>query len=195
MNQLGIDASEGDGVITWKTAALHGIKFATIRATWGVDGWDKKYAVNMAGAKLEMIARSPYHWFVPRVNTIAQVNWFIAHSQTAELPRMLDLEDYSGHYGYIGIGSEIDKFGVELQRQTGEVMWIYTSPSYINNYLKGCTYLSRYPLVIAHWEAAAPSVPLPWNRSMWRAWQFTGKGDAPYYGITQCHDCSLYTMQ
>jgi len=195
MKPLGLDASQGDGTIDWKIAAQHGISFATIRASWGTTGVDTRFGYNMTHAKDEMIQRSPYHWFVPRLDTLAQVNWFVAHSFTAELPRMLDLEDSAPYYGYIGIGAEVEKFGAELLRKTGEVMWIYTSPSYINAYLRGCTYLCKYPLVIAHWEAAAPSVPLPWNRGRWTAWQFTGKGDAPYYGITQCHDCSLYVME
>lgn len=182
-----------DGVITWTTAAQHGIEFASIRASWGMDGIDASHSLNMAGAKAVGIKRIPYHWFVTRKDARKQAQWFIDHSVFGELPRMVDLEDTAYVKGYAGMGIEVLKFLSEVDRLTDELCLVYTSPSYIKSYLQGYPELSNFPLVIAHWDAAAPSCPLPWHQGRWQAHQFTGKASAPYYGITQCHDAALYT--
>ena len=193
LNLFGMDISSMDGVISWDIAAARGISFATIRASWGLDGIDTAHSTNMNGAFANNIKRIPYHWFVTRKDARAQAQWFVAHSINGELPRMVDLEDTVYVKGYAGMGVEVLKFLAEVNRLTGEICLVYTSPSYIRSYLQGYPELSRYPLVIAHWDAAAPSCPLPWHQGRWQAHQFTGKASAPYYGITQCHDAALYT--
>lgn len=191
MNSLGIDISSYDGVIDWPTVASRGIKWATIRASWNKNGADNNYSINMQGARSNLIKAVSYHWYVPRVDPIAQANWFVDHSGTVELPRMIDLEDTTFIKAYRGIATELRRFLDQVCARTNERCMIYTSPSYINNYLTGSTWLSEYPLIIAHWDVAYPSYKL-WQRTNWRAWQYTGKGDAKYYGIPQCTDCSLY---
>lgn len=194
MKALGMDTSSGDGVIDWQLACTHGIRFATIRASWGLDGVDANYATNMTHAYQAHIYRSPYHWFVPRKDAVAQARWFVNHSSMGELPHMVDLEDNpkTGVYGYHGIWTEIKKFLDQVQAMILERCWIYLSPSYVSNYLYDCPWLNEYPIVIAHWQAAAPKFTQPLETGRWIAWQFTGNAPAPYYGITQCREAALY---
>lgn len=192
MNSLGIDASSGDGVIDWAIAASHGIQFATIRATWNNCYADANYAVNMTHAYQNGISRAPYHWFVPKVDAVSQARWFVNHSSTSELPRMVDLEDTPYIKGYHGIWAEIQKFLDQVEAMTTQKCWIYLSPSYVSSYLYDCPQINEYPIVVAHWDTNAPKFTRPLETCRWVVWQFTGTAIAPYYGITQCKEAALY---
>jgi GH25 family lysozyme M1 (1,4-beta-N-acetylmuramidase) len=188
MNDLGFDISSGDGLVDWQLAYQHGIRFATIRATIGVDGIDERYATNMAGALSSGIKRMPYHWLNPRLDTTAQALHFLGHSQSGELGRMIDLEDSGWYYkGYHGIwAAHIQKF-IDL----AQVETIYLSPSYIKSYLYDVPRINNYQLIIANWDVAAPGYCKPMEPTRWSAWQYTGKAYGPYYGI-QALDAALY---
>jgi GH25 family lysozyme M1 (1,4-beta-N-acetylmuramidase) len=189
-NSLGFDISSGDGVIDWPLAYSRGIRWATIRATIGIDGIDSRYGVNMAGAYAAGIKRMPYHWLNPRLDHVAQANWFYAHSQDAELGRMIDLEDSGWYYnGYHGIWPKI-KQACELAHTSN----IYVSPSYIKAYLYDCPDLNYYSILLANWDCAAPGYCKPFIPMSWCAWQYTGKAYGPYYGI-QALDAALYIWQ
>jgi len=192
MNSLGIDASSYDGVINWQTTASRGVSFATIRATWNNKYKDGKYQQNLVDAQANHINVIPYHWFVPYVDPIAQANWFLAHSDDTGFYRMVDLEDTRTVFAYHGIGKEILKFLETFHSVTNQDCALYTSPAYIKAYLYDCIELVNYPLLIAHWDAAAPLVPRPFIPNNWLAWQFTAKANAPYYGIGECKQASLY---
>lgn len=187
MNSLGFDISSGDGVIDWQLAASRHIKFATIRATIGVDKPDERYGANMAGAFAAGIKRMSYHWLNPRLDTLAQANWFAGHSQYGELGRMVDLEDSGLYYrGYHGIWPKIKLFCDIAQIET-----IYASPDYINSYLYDCPQINQYKLIIANWEVSAPKYIRAVETTRWTAFQYTGKGYGNYYGI-QAKDAALY---
>jgi len=190
MNALGFDISSGDGVIDWQLAASHGIEWATIRATWGVDGLDLNYNANFNAALSVGIKPISYAWFVPRVDAIAQAHWFTTHALPSELGWMIDLEDSGWRYkAYHGIWAEIKKW----MNATGARKQ-YTSPDYIGRYLYDCPEINQYEILLANWDLGAPRYIRPLETTRWWAWQMTGKAPAPYYGITQCHDCSLYVM-
>ena len=190
VNSLGFDISSGDGLVDWTLAASHGIEFATIRATIGINGIDDRYYQNMAGAYSAGIKRMPYHWLNPRLDHIAQANWFYSHSQDAELGRMIDLED-SGYYykGYHGIWPKVKAFC-----DIAHIYAIYVSPSYIKSYLYDCPDLNNYHILIANWDCAAPGYCKPFIPMSWRAWQYTGQAYGPFYGI-QALDAALYVWQ
>jgi GH25 family lysozyme M1 (1,4-beta-N-acetylmuramidase) len=186
-NSLGFDISSGDGVIDWQLAASRHIEWATIRATIGIAQLDPRYGANMAGAYAAGIKRLSYHWLNPRLDHVAQANWFYSHSQSAELGRMIDLEDSGLYYrGYHGIWPKIKAFC-----DIAEVETIYVSPSYVKAYLYDVPQLNEYKIVIANWDVAAPGYAKPLQPTRWQAWQYTGKAYGPYYGI-QALDAALY---
>jgi GH25 family lysozyme M1 (1,4-beta-N-acetylmuramidase) len=187
MNDLGFDISSGDGLVDWQLAYSRGIRFATIRATIGVDGIDSRYATNMAGALAAGIKRMPYHWLNPRLDSVLQANWFLGHSLPGELGRMIDLEDSGWYYkGYHGIWPKIVQACTIAQARN-----IYLSPSYIKAYLYDCPALNAYDILLANWDCAAPGYCKPMEPTRWSAWQYTGKAYGPYYGI-QALDAALY---
>lgn len=185
-NSLGFDISSGDGFIDWPLAASRGIRFATIRATWGLDGLDSRYLANLNGALAAGIKPISYAWFVPRKNTIAQAYWFTSHALPSELGYMIDLEDTTWVKGYHGIWPEIKKW----MTATG-ARKIYASPSYIKSYLYDCPDINDYELIIANWDVAAPGYAKPVQPTRWWAWQYTGKAYGPYYGL-QAKEAALY---
>jgi GH25 family lysozyme M1 (1,4-beta-N-acetylmuramidase) len=192
-NALGIDASDYDGVINWKLTASRKVQFATIRATWGTTGIDTRHTINMTQARDADIKRSPYHWFDNKIRDgKAQAEHFLRHFIPGEIVPTVDLENYRLNRGYLGIGFEVLKYLAEIKRVCNQTGIIYTSPSYIKSYLYNCPALVEYPLIVANWDADAPGIPRPFIPTNWCAWQYTGKGDGPYYGFSQVHDVSLY---
>lgn len=192
-NSLGIDASEMDGVINWNTTASRGIQFATIRATWSFNKQDSKFVLNTTEAQANAIRVIPYHWYVPRINPLAQASNFCATIEGSQpLYCMVDLEDTRYVKAYVGIANEIISFCENVMLFTGQRPILYASPNYIKSYLTKYIELISYPLVIAHWDTPAPLIPRPFIPTNYLAWQFTAKANAPYYGITQCKQASLY---
>jgi lysozyme len=193
MNVLGIDLSEGDGAWNPLVSQTMGVKFATIKATGGTGGVDTHYNENWAKAPTAGIERIAYHWYVPRVDPKVQAQWFVAHSQEGERPRMVDLEDNprAKVFGYYGVADELRKFLDEVQRLSGERCLIYCNRAFAIYFRRPTDgWLSQYPLVVASWGASCPSVPWPWY-PRWYAWQFTGTEWGPNYGV-EAKECSLY---
>jgi GH25 family lysozyme M1 (1,4-beta-N-acetylmuramidase) len=193
MNPLGIDISEGDGNIDWAVVAKHS-QFATIRLTYNVAGVDYRGVANMAGAKAAGVARIPYHWYTNRADPVLQAQNFLRHYIAGEKSPLLDLENNGWSYGYLGMWTNVQKWLDLVEAEVDLIPSTYSSPSFIKSYLWNAPQAERYPLIIAHWDKNYPEVPLPWLATRWQAWQFTGKASGPYYGVTQCHDCSLYVM-
>lgn len=195
---LGIDLSEGDGEWDAAKSKTRSISVATIRATWNKDKIDSRFATNWLRAQGAGIRRLAYHWFVPRVDAVAQACHFVTHSETGDYPRMLDLEDSLYTKAYYGIATEIKKFLDMVESLTGERCIIYTNRAYSDAYLRrpyGTDprdyWLNQYPLVVASWGSAAPSVPYPWFQTQWMGWQFTGTAHGPSFGV-QGLETSLY---
>lgn len=195
MTQLGVDASSYEPVINWQTAAQHGIKFASIRASYGVAGVDGCHAKHMAGAKAAGIERIPYHWLDNKLPGLAQAQNFLARYIPGEYSPMLDLEDYKLNKGYHGISKQVVAYMDEIYRATNQDGIIYASPSYIKAYLYDAFALLKYRLIIAHWDMAYPLIPRPFVPETWLAWQYTGRGNGPYYGYTLNKQIALYVKK
>lgn len=58
---------------------------------------------------------------------------------------------------------KVQVFLDEVQRLTGKVPWIYTSPAFASTYLKPPLIAKRYKLWIAHYFVVNPLIPYPWN--------------------------------
>lgn len=193
INSLGIDKSSLDGPIDWQKAYRNGIRWASIRTSFGDASVDEAHVQSMKEAADAGILRMPYHWYVPRKDPLKQAENFLAHVVGGDLPPMIDLEDYMSVKAYEGIGrNEILPWLSAVKQATGITPAIYSSPSYITSYLKKETWLMEYPLVIAHYNAPYPSVPLPWIASKWYAWQFVDGADAAYFGFKEAKGCAMY---
>lgn len=197
MGALGIDVSSLDGTADWAKMKSRGIEFATIRGSWNLNYYDLRYKINMAGALEQDIKRISYHWYVPRKDPRKQAEFFVENTISSELPRMIDLEDSprSYVYGYRGIvNAELKPFFARVKELTGEDCIVYTSPSYIQNYFipNVDTWIGEHPLIIAHYQASAPTVYPPWIQTRWLAWQTGAKYDGNYYGFPDAKEAALY---
>jgi len=186
---LGIDTSQYDTCPTtnWKLAYERGIRWASIRAaTTGAGAKpkaDPMHAVNMANALAAGILRMPYAWLDPRTNGVDQAACYLENRIKGELPDMLDLEDTSTIYAYgRNVVQKIRDWLDIVEAASDMTPIIYSSPSYIQQYLSRETWLSKYPLWIANYKTSAPYVPLPWSPDWW-GWQYTMSADANYYGF------------
>jgi GH25 family lysozyme M1 (1,4-beta-N-acetylmuramidase) len=193
---LGVDKSSQDGILDWQIAKSRGLSWATLHASYGTTK-DVTYSNNYKAALEAGFNIIPYHWYVPKkYSPQAQAMTFLEVAPTSNMPAMLDLENNGASQGYIGIGTRELKPWLDIvQSATGRIPFIYASPSYISSYLASETWLSEYPLIIAHWRVAAPLVPKPWTPVGLAGWQFSGDDcDAKYYGFQQAKGCSLQVL-
>jgi GH25 family lysozyme M1 (1,4-beta-N-acetylmuramidase) len=190
-HQLTLDISGNDGVWVAQLAASKGVKKATIRATWGTLGVDCRYTENDKNALACSFELVHYHWYMPRRDPATQAKHF-AQFVIEPGDLMVDLEDYKGVNGYIGMGPELKSFTDNLSLYTHRTIIFYASPFYIKSYLAAVRWLNDYGLVVANWDVAHPYAPLPWYPDTQVGWQFTAKAYAPDFGLAQCRQCSLY---
>lgn len=61
MEYSGIDVSEAQGKVNWKSVSLRKIKFAMIRATYGASGMDSQFEENIKSVDSANIAAGAYH--------------------------------------------------------------------------------------------------------------------------------------
>ncbi len=92
--RYGIDVSEHQGRINWKSVRRDGIRFAYIKATEGGDFVDNNFATNWAAAGLAGIDRGAYHFFTLCAAGSRQAeNWLrVLRSESGILPPAVDLE-------------------------------------------------------------------------------------------------------
>ena len=186
---LGIDASQYDTCTTtnWGLAYQRGIRFTSIRAATTDNARkpvaDKLHHTNMQRAGEAGLLRMPYAWLDPRVSGADQAKCYIESRDKGELPDMLDLENSGSITAWgMNVTQKIRNWLDIVETESGKTPIIYTSPSYIQSYLTKETWLSRYPLFIAHYNVAAPLIYLPWTPE-WYGWQYTMVGDGTFYGF------------
>ncbi len=106
-----------------------------------------------------------------------------------ELPLFADFEEaYGGQYQ--GWRKWYD-FLERLKELVGDKeISVYTAFYYWRDNAPNATtqkdsleYFHQYPLWIANYGAAEPSVPKPWGENEWLFWQFTEVGDGELYGV------------
>jgi hypothetical protein len=136
---------------------------------------DSRFIANWSGAKAHGIPRGSY-WFydsrhAPKAQ--AQLWWNAIANDRGELAHFLDLEEsYGGAYtGWKNWQMCLQEFE---RLSNGKVkIGIYTGPGYWNTYKPlgdNLSYFAKFPLWIAHYGVANPTIPAPWTR--WLFWQY-----------------------
>lgn len=191
---LGTDLSHWDGEVDFGRMVSRGVAFTYIKASQGSASVDRCFEQNWSGAKAAGLRRGAYHYFIPNVDPLAQAAHFARtiEADVGELPPALDLEDrYAIPSGY---RERVRSFLEALEEMAQVRPAIYTSRAYwLQFFGPSCAWAGEYPLWIANYHTdpqaglAGPSVPLPWQPLRWLAWQFTSKGNGPYYGSRAGH--------
>jgi len=192
--KLGVDKSQLDGPANYDVMALRGISFVTMRASWETYA-DTAYLNDAPKAMQAGLAVMPYHWYKPKIDPVKQAEVFLASvkNSIANLPPLLDLEDNGRFVGYKGIATKELKVWLDIvEQKSQQTPYLYLSPSYCKSYLTDDTFLTRYPIIMAHWDTSYPLIPKPFTPDNLQAWQFGDNRDARYYGFLQSKGCALY---
>jgi lysozyme len=185
----GIDVSHYQAMIDWSAVAAAGEAFAFAKASEGVSAPDVYFADNWSGISSAGILRGAYHFFLPDLDPAAQAKFFLARLANAnggstklapgDLPAALDLEIVNG----VAPGNIINSAATWLaavEQATGRKPILYTYIDFWKNKLGNPSALSGYPLWIAQYSVAAPTVPGGWTD--WALWQFSSS--QPVSGVS-----------
>ena len=83
-----------------------------------------------------------------------------------------------------------------VETKTNKIPWFYSSPGWIKKHCTVAdTWLRRYPLLMANYDAAAPLVTGPFLPSDVFGWQVSQRYHAPSWGVVNGNkQCALYEM-
>jgi lysozyme len=196
----GVDVYDGQGTIDWTKVKAAGRDFAFIKATQGDYNTQKTFAANWSGTKAAGIFRSPYHFFDPTIDGVAQANHFLTvlsgqgGLQPGDLPPMLDIEcpvsssqttaqsqapncEYTGNDGWVATATLVQRvfdWLATVEQATGRKAIIYSYPSWFADVGLTDARLAGYPLYIATLSNTCASVPAPWMKTVFWQYSFTG---------------------
>jgi len=180
----GCDVSEYEKQVDWAQVAKDK-KFAFMRVSHGLYR-DATFAANWKGAKDHGVIRGAYHYLDPKEPYAPQLKYFVKtlKLEKGDLAPVLDLENPSlwAHMKRSNRIRYVQKWIRALEHVYGVKPIIYMSPSFVDGVLglPEALVLKDYPLWIANYHVARPTIPLPWTSYI--AWQYTEKGKCP--GVT-----------
>jgi lysozyme len=191
---LDVSSIQNDrGTISWSRVKSAGQSFVFVKATEGVSYTNPYYASNSSGAHTAGLLRGAYHFARPDASAgdaVAEARHLVSVTGTAlggHLPPALDLED-SGGLSSTALTAWARSFLAEVERLTGRVPAIYTSPSFWRTNMANSTAFTRHPLWIAHYTTGGPSIPGGWPA--YTFWQHTSSFRVS--GITGDVDHNLF---
>jgi GH25 family lysozyme M1 (1,4-beta-N-acetylmuramidase) len=195
----GIDVSNHQGTIDWTQVAAKGIQFALIKATEGDYFTDSFAIANIANAKAAGLSVLAYAFGIPNggsplpdgspspyspspvVQADDMVNFLGADAST--VPLLLDIEfnpnpNTNTCYGLsqAAMVTWISQFEAEIQKKTGRLPLIYTSPSWWQQCTGGSTGFSQTPLWVPDYSTTHTSPVLVAGWTNWAFWQYTSAG-------------------
>ena len=171
----GIDVSEYQSVINWKTIAQqkshYKVSFTLIRSTAGKDHRDRYYTYNWIESKKNNLIRGAYHYYRPNENSTKQAQNFIANVklQSGDLPPVLDVEQLSKVQSMQSLKSGIKNWLNIVEKHYGIQPILYTGTHFYRDYLNDFT---KYPLWIANYN----QIDNPLSEKEWMMWQFSDHG-------------------
>ncbi len=170
----GVDVSDYQGNFDWSAA---GVQFGYAQVSDGIGHLDRTFAANWANMKAAGVLRGAYQFFEPAEDVATQANLVVSavgKLGAGDLPAMIDVEVTGGLPGG-EIGARVQQWLEIVEAGTGLKPIIYTG-SYFWEHNVG-TNLSSYPIWIAAYGPACPSVPAD-GWSNWAFWQYSDGGGA-----------------
>jgi lysozyme len=197
----GVDTSKwqhrNGAAIDWSKVRAAGVKFATVKATRGVNIIDLYLKTDLEAAQAAGLAVAPYHFYTgtePNTGT-AQADWFIAAvtktgytgHRPGDLPPVFDFErvDAGPNKGKCpprgsvdDVKAWLDKVAAAFNRQP----IIYTQKTFLDECMGSTTAFAKYKLQLADWRPSITEPALPNGSTTWTIWQYTD--DASRDGIS-----------
>ncbi len=179
----GIDVSMWQGDVDWAAVATTSTRFAIMRATRGHDYVDPRYAEYLAEASANGIVVGAYHRAkvsMAEGDARAEANHFVdvAQIDAGDVLPVLDIEEHGG-LTVSQLTQWVRTWLARVFTRTGVRAMIYASPHFWRTYLGDTRWFADngYPLWIAHWGVASPTVPgANWGGHGWTFWQWTSTG-------------------
>jgi lysozyme len=161
-----------------------GAEFVYFKASQGKNYTDNVFLSSWKDAKAAGLIRGAYHYLDWTAPALSQADHFcdVIQSDPGELPPICDYEQYPV---VAGCSAWLQAFFDEVEKRTGKISGIYSSPSYWNSYGGKDPKWLKYPLWLANY-AIKPTIPLPWKSYMF--WQYTKNGDGLKFG---CESLSI----
>jgi lysozyme len=165
----GIDVSQHQGAIDWRTVARTDIRFAYIKATEGGGHRDSRFDANWRGAARAGLKRGAYHYFTLCRSGREQAANFIeaVPVDPDALPPAVDLE----HMGpcrrgppVADVAGEISRYADDIQIHYGARPIFYTTDRFDAAYLRGRFASERF------WVRSLFTWP-GFRRQSWVIWQ------------------------
>jgi lysozyme len=180
--------------IDW--AAAHdvgGAQFAFVKATEGTGYTNKYFASDFAALQANRMARGAYHFAQPvagTVSAVAQARHFVSVAGKldgrGDLPPVLDLE-VTGGLSATALVAWAKAYLAEVERLTGRLPMVYTSPGFWKSATGNSTAFTRYLLWIATW-GPKPILAGGWTKHTF--WQYTDQ--AALAGMAGPVDMSVF---
>jgi len=185
----GIDVSNHQRNINWKTVIANGVSFVYIKATEGTSYKNPQFSSQYTAATNAGLIRGAYHFARPDVSSGAvQADYFVSNGggwsgDGITLPGALDIE-YNPYgeacYGLSAASmvSWIRDFSNTYHSRVGRYPVIYTT----TDWWKTCTgnnaeFGSTNPLWIARYSSSPGTLPAGW--SSYTFWQHADSGPSP----------------
>jgi lysozyme len=169
----GIDVSQWQGSVDWKSVQQAGVVFAFARATYGRSEVDSSFDENWQAMKEAGIMRGAYHFFLAADDAAEQAEFFIrtvGSLDADDLPPVIDVEAGSGVSS--NLAESVQTWLNTVAQGLGRPPIIYTAPSYWNANLTGG--FGKYPLWVAEYGVSTPRAVNGWND--WTFWQHSSTG-------------------
>ncbi|HZU98701.1 MAG TPA: GH25 family lysozyme [Planctomycetota bacterium] len=193
----GVDVSQFQLQVDWKTVKRAGISFAFCRVGDG-NFVDPTFARNWAGIKNAGLVRGVYQFFRASKDPIAQADILVAHVgklAPGDLPPVLDAEVMDG-VDVATFNANMKKWIARIEEKLGRSPIIYTG-SFFWDALRSPDvgthdlWLAQYPRGLGPSGPAPDAKPiLPKAWKAWKFWQYSDEGSFP--GIPAQVDVSLF---
>jgi GH25 family lysozyme M1 (1,4-beta-N-acetylmuramidase) len=167
----GVDVSYYQGAFNWAGA---GVQFGAARISDGTGFLDPDFDGNWARMKSAGVLRSAYQFFEPGENEVSQADLVISkvgRLGAGDLPVMLDIE-VTGGQSPATIRAKAQHWLDLVEAGTGKKPFVYSYGSFLETNLGSG--FGSYPLWIAAYGEACPSVPVGWSN--WVIWQYSDGG-------------------
>lgn len=173
MELKGIDVSTWQGDIDWSKVAGQGIQFAILRATFGVEGVDRKFKQNIQQAPAAGIGCGAYHYCYATSTEAArqEAEHFLEVIKPYQFPYpvALDLEDAAIAALGKGTATDIAQTFLDTVRAAGYYVVLYSNLNWLVNYLD-MERLSSYDVWLAQWSSK------PTYQGNFGIWQYSSEG-------------------
>lgn len=187
----GMDVSVFQGEVDFAAARRGGIEAVYIRASYGPDGVDSRFAQNCAGANAAGLPFGLYHYLEAQdpAGARQEAEHFVSllRTQSYDCRPALDFENVRGLDAGQATAVAL-AFLERVEALTGQTTMIYADAYTASAKLEDP--VSAYPLWLAQWDVTEPSLAgTPWQE--WTGWQYTDVGRAE--GVTGYVDRDQFT--